>query len=124
LPFCQKHNIGVVSYSPMQSGLLTGKMTRERIEALPASDWRRGGRGFQEPMLTRAFALVERLREIGARHGRSPGEVAVAWVLHQPAITAAIVGARRPQQIEEIVGAGEFRLTSREMEELGIEVRQ
>lgn len=124
LPFCQKHNIGVISYSPMQSGLLTGKMTRERIEALPASDWRRGGRGFQEPMLTRAFGLVEQLREIGARHGRSPGEVAVAWVLQHPAITAAIVGARRPQQIEEIVGAGAFRLSAEEMEELEFGVKQ
>jgi aryl-alcohol dehydrogenase-like predicted oxidoreductase len=124
LPFCQKHHIGVISYSPMQSGLLTGKMTRDRIDSLPETDWRRGVRGFREPMLTRAFALVERLREIGARHARSPGEVAVAWVVHQPAITAAIVGARRPEQIDEMVGAGEFQLSAEELEELELEVKQ
>jgi aryl-alcohol dehydrogenase-like predicted oxidoreductase len=118
LPFCQKHHIGVISYSPMQSGLLTGKMTRERIEALPATDWRRGTRGFQEAMLSRAFPLVERLREIGARHGKTPGQVAVAWVLRHPAITAAIVGARRPGQVDGIVESGDFRLSGEEIDEL------
>ena len=118
LPFCQEHNIGVISYSPMQSGLLTGKMTRERIDALPPGDFRRNNRFFQEPALTRALALVERLRHIGARHGRAPGEVAVAWTLAHPAITAAIVGARRPQQVDEIAGSGAFRLSSEEVAEL------
>jgi aryl-alcohol dehydrogenase-like predicted oxidoreductase len=118
LPFCRKHGIGVVSYSPMQSGLLTGKMTRERIASLPEGDWRRGSRFFQEPMLTRALALVARLRDIGARHGRSPGEVAIAWTLHHPAITAAIVGARRPDQVDEIIGAGTFRLSDEETSDL------
>jgi aryl-alcohol dehydrogenase-like predicted oxidoreductase len=118
LPFCLKHNIGVIPYSPMQSGLLTGKMTRERIASLPATDWRRGSRFFQEPILTKALTLVEPLREIGARHGRSPGEVAITWVLHHPAITAVIVGARRPEQLDETVGAALFRLRAEEVEEL------
>jgi aryl-alcohol dehydrogenase-like predicted oxidoreductase len=118
LPFCLEHNIGVIPYSPMQSGLLTGTMTRERIAALPEGDWRRNNRFFQEPLLTRALALVERLRSTGARHGRTPGEVAIAWTLAHPAITAAIVGARRPQQVDEIAAAGDFRLSEREVEEL------
>jgi aryl-alcohol dehydrogenase-like predicted oxidoreductase len=102
----------------MQSGLLTGKMTRERIASLPEGDWRRGSRFFQEPMLTRALALVERLRDIGARHGRSPGEVAIAWTLHHPAINAAIVGARRPDQVDEIIGAGTLHLSDEEASDL------
>jgi aryl-alcohol dehydrogenase-like predicted oxidoreductase len=118
LPFCLEHNIGVIPYSPMQSGLLTGTMTRERIAGLPAGDWRRNNRFYQEPLLTRALTLVERLREIGARHGRAPAEVAIAWVLAHPAITAVIVGARRPQQVDELAGAGEFRLSDQEVEEL------
>jgi aryl-alcohol dehydrogenase-like predicted oxidoreductase len=118
LPFCLEHNIGVIPYSPMQSGLLTGKMTRERIAALPDGDWRRNNRFFQEPLLTRALTLVERLREIGARRGRTPAEVAIAWALAHPAITAVIVGARRPQQVDEIAAAGDFRLSEQEVEEL------
>jgi aryl-alcohol dehydrogenase-like predicted oxidoreductase len=114
LPYCLEQRIGVIPYSPMQSGLLTGKMTRERIASLPEGDWRRNGKFFQEPMLSRAFALVDRLREIGDRHGRTPGEVAIAWTLNNPAITAAIVGARRPDQLKGIVGAGSFRLTADE----------
>jgi aryl-alcohol dehydrogenase-like predicted oxidoreductase len=118
LPFCLEHHIGVISYSPMQSGLLTGKMTRERVAAFPAGDFRRNSRFYQEPMLTRGLALVDRLRAIGGRHGRSPGEVAIAWVLAHPAITAVIVGARRPDQVDELIGAGEFRLSEEELEEL------
>jgi aryl-alcohol dehydrogenase-like predicted oxidoreductase len=118
LPFCLQHNIGVIPYSPMQSGLLTGRMTRERIASLPAGDWRRNNRFFQEPMLTRAFSLVERLEEIGARHGRMPGEVAIAWTLRHPAITAAIVGARKPSQVDELAGALMFRLSADEVKEL------
>ena len=118
LPFCLQHNIGVIPYSPMQSGLLTGTMTRERIASLPEGDWRRNSRFFQEPLLTRALALVERLRVIAARHGRTPGEVAIAWTLRHPAITAAIVGARRPQQVDELIGAATFRLSSEEIAEL------
>ena len=122
LPFCAQHHIGVIPYSPMQSGLLTGKMTRARIESLPAGDWRRNNRFFQEPMLTKALALVERLQEVAARHGRTPGEVAIAWTLRHPAITATIVGARKPDQIDELAGALTFRLSESEVEELAAAV--
>ena len=118
LPFCLQNNIGVIPYSPMQSGLLTGTMTRERIASLPEGDWRRNNRFYQEPLLSRALSLVETLRAIGGKHGRTPGEVAIAWTLRQPAITATIVGARRPQQIDELIGAATFRLSLREIEEL------
>jgi aryl-alcohol dehydrogenase-like predicted oxidoreductase len=114
LPYCVDHNIGVISYAPMQSGLLTGKMTRERLASLPDGDFRRNNKFFQEPVLSRALALVERLRDVGARHGRAPGEAAIAWVLNHPAITAAIVGARRPDQLDGIVGAGSFTLSAEE----------
>jgi aryl-alcohol dehydrogenase-like predicted oxidoreductase len=111
LPYCAAHNIGTIVYSPMQSGLLTGKMTRERIAALPVDDWRREkNRHFQEPLLSRNLKLVELLKGIGARHGRTPGEIAIAWVLRLRAVTAAIVGARRPGQLRELLGAAEFRL--------------
>jgi len=118
LPFCLEHHIGVIPYSPMQSGLLTGKMTRERVAALPAGDFRRNNRFYQEPQLTRGLALADRLREIGERHGRTAGEVAIAWVLANPAITAVIVGARRPDQVDELARAGEFRLSTDELAEL------
>ncbi|MBV9789110.1 MAG: aldo/keto reductase [Chloroflexi bacterium] len=118
LPFCRQQGIGVIVYSPMMSGLLTGKMTRERIANMPDDDWRRGDREFQEPQLTRNLQLVEVLRAIGERHGRSPGEVAVAWTLRHPAVTGAIVGARRPSQIEGTVGAADFRLTPEELAEI------
>ena len=111
LPFCQRHRIGVIVYSPMMCGLLTGKMTRERIAAFPRDDWRRRDSEFQEPRLSRNLELVERLRAIGQRHGRSPAEVAIAWTLRHPAVTGAIVGARRPEQVDEIIRAGEFRLS-------------
>ena len=114
LPYCVDQNIGVISYAPMQSGLLTGKMTRERLASLPDGDFRRNNKFFQEPVLSRALALVDRLRDIGARHGRAPGEAAIAWVLSHPAITAAIVGARRPDQLDGIVGAGSFTLSAEE----------
>ena len=118
LPFCLEHHIGVIPYSPMQSGLLSGKMTRERIAALPEGDWRRNNRFYHEPMLSRAFALVEQLQKIGGRYGRNAGEVAIAWTLRHPAITATIVGARNPQQIDELIGAATFRLSPQEIEEL------
>lgn len=118
LPYCLEQNIGVIPYSPMQSGLLTGTMTRDRIASLPEGDWRRNNRFFQEPQLSNALALVERLREVGARHGRKPGQVAIAWVRAHPAITAVIVGARRPDQVDELVSAGDFTLTPSEVEEL------
>jgi aryl-alcohol dehydrogenase-like predicted oxidoreductase len=115
LPFCQRHGIGVIVYSPMQSGLLTGAMTRERIDAMPDDDWRRRDAEYQEPKLSQNLALVERLREVGRRHRRSPGEVAVAWVLRRPDVTGAIVGARRPDQVSGVVGAGDLRLTADEL---------
>lgn len=111
LPWCLAHGTGVIVYSPMQSGLLTGAMTRERLAALPHNDWRRKGKFFQEPYLTHALALVERLTAVGARHGRSPGEVAIAWTLRHAAVTAAIVGARRADQLDGIVGAAALELS-------------
>jgi aryl-alcohol dehydrogenase-like predicted oxidoreductase len=120
LPHCLANNIGVIAYSPMASGLLTGAMTRERIAALPADDWRKEkNKHYQEPLLTRNLNLVELLKSIGSRHGKSPGEVAVAWVLRHPAVTGAIVGARRPGQLKELVGAADWRLTAAEVDEIG-----
>jgi aryl-alcohol dehydrogenase-like predicted oxidoreductase len=118
LPFCREHNIGVIVYSPMQSGLLTGKMTRERIAALPENDWRRSSPYLREPRLTRALQVVDELQTVGSRHGRTPGEVAIAWTLRDPAVTGAIVGARRPDQVNEIVGAQSFRLSDAEIQGL------
>ncbi len=118
LPYCQEHNIGVLAYSPMKSGLLTGKMTRERIAAMPPDDFRQRTPHFQEPRLSRNLELVELLRRIGARHGRNPGEVAIAWVLRHPAITAAIVGMRSAEQAREMLGAAEFRLSPEEIAEI------
>lgn len=116
LPFCEEHNIGVVAYSPMASGLLTGAWTRERLAALPADDWRREkNKQFQEPLLTRNLKLVELLREIGAPHAKTPAQVAVAWVLRHPAVTGAIVGARRPGQLPELLGAADWRLSTSEV---------
>jgi aryl-alcohol dehydrogenase-like predicted oxidoreductase len=115
LPYCQQHNIGVINYSPMVSGLLTGAMTKERVAQLPQDDWRRNNHRFQEPQLSRNLKLVELLREIGSAHGRSPGEVAIAWTLRQPAVTAAIVGARNAKQVDGIIGAATFRLNSDEI---------
>jgi aryl-alcohol dehydrogenase-like predicted oxidoreductase len=119
LPHCLAHGIGVLAYSPMASGLLTGAMTRERLAALPPDDWRKEkNRHYQEPLLTRNLNLVELLKGVGARHAKSPGEVAIAWVLRQPAVTGAIVGARKPGQLKELVGAAEWRLTTAEAGEI------
>ncbi len=118
LPFCQRQGIGVIVYSPMGSGLLTGSMTRERLAKLPGEDWRRRSEYFQEPRLSRNLAMAEKLRPIAKRHGRSAGEAAIAWTLRHPAVTGAIVGARNAAQIEGVIGAGEFRLTRDEIQEL------
>ena len=115
LPYCERHNIGVINYSPMVSGLLTGAMTAERVANLPSDDWRRNNARFQEPQLSRNLKLVELLREIGNVHGRSPGEVAIAWTLRLSAVTAAIVGARSAKQVDGIVGAATFRLQPEEI---------
>ena len=114
LPFAQQNGIGVINYSPMVSGLLTGKMTAERVAAMPADDWRRKGVEFNEPRLSRNLRLVELLREIGNGHSVSPGVVAVAWTLHHPGITAAIVGGRSAEQVEELSAALHFRLSDEE----------
>jgi aryl-alcohol dehydrogenase-like predicted oxidoreductase len=114
LPFAKVNGIGVINYSPMLSGLLTGKMTAERVAALPADDWRKRAPEFKEPRLGKNLKLVELLREIGAGHGVAPGVVAVAWTLHHPAITAAIVGGRSARQVDGLAPALEFRLTAEE----------
>lgn len=114
LPYAQEHHIGVINYSPMLSGMLTGKMTAERIAAMPADDWRRNNSEYKEPRLSRNLRLVELLREIGSGHGVTPGVVAVAWTLHHPAITAAIVGGRSAGQVEETAAALDFRLNEEE----------
>lgn len=118
LPFTDAHGIGVIVYSPMKSGLLTGKMTRERIASMPPDDFRQRTPHFKEPKLTRNLALVELLREIGNRHGRAAGEVAIAWTLRRPEVTAAIVGLRSPEQLMGVVGAAEFRLSGDEVTEI------
>lgn len=118
LPYCLQHGIGVINYSPMVSGLLTGRMTRERIANLPKDDWRKYDEDFRDPKLTRALDLVEKLKEIGARHDVSAGVVAIAWTLANPAITGVISGARSHRQIEEISPALEFRLAPDEVAEI------
>jgi aryl-alcohol dehydrogenase-like predicted oxidoreductase len=118
LPYCLKHGIGVISYAPMASGLLTGAMTRERAASLSPDDFRSRNPEFKEPKLSKNIEVVERLRKVGARHGRGPGEVAIAWVLGHPAITGAIVGARNAKQAEGVMSAGELKLTAEEIAEI------
>ncbi len=118
LPWCQRAGVGVIVYSPMASGLLTGAMTRERIASLPKNDWRARNEQFQEPKLSANLKVLERLRAVGARHGRTPGEAAIAWTLNHPAVTGAIVGARSAKQVEGIIGALDFRLTPAEITEV------
>jgi aryl-alcohol dehydrogenase-like predicted oxidoreductase len=117
-PFAKANNIGVISYSPMRAGLLTGKMTKQRALGLGSDDWRSRDKDFQEPNLSRNLELAELLREIGARHGHTPGEVALAWVLREPAITGAIVGLRKPDQVRGTLGALTFRLDANEISEI------
>jgi aryl-alcohol dehydrogenase-like predicted oxidoreductase len=110
LPFAEREVIGVIVYSPMASGLLAGAMTRARIAQLPDDDWRRHDPRFQEPRLSHHLALVERLRAVADRHSTTPGAVAIAWALHDPAIDGAIVGFRRPDQVDPLVRAADLRL--------------
>lgn len=124
LPFCQQHTIGVIVYSPMQSGLLAGSMTHERAAALTDDDWRSRNPQFQEPNLSRNIALAGVLRQIGERHGRSAGETAVAWTLRHPAVTGAIVGFRKPEQVDGVIGAMNYRLSDDELAEIDAWVRQ
>jgi aryl-alcohol dehydrogenase-like predicted oxidoreductase len=118
LPYCQREGIGAIVYSPMASGLLTGAMTRERIAKLPNDDWRKKHADFNEPNLSRNLALVDHLRQIGQRHGRSAGEVAIAWTLQNPAVTGAIVGARNATQAEGVMRAGDLKLSGEEILEI------
>jgi aryl-alcohol dehydrogenase-like predicted oxidoreductase len=118
LQWCESEGVGVIVYSPMASGLLTGAMTRERAASFPEGDWRRKNPEFQDPKLSANLALVERLRSVGARHGKSPGETAIAWTLRNPAVTGAIVGGRNAKQVEGIIGAAGFRLSSEEVADI------
>jgi aryl-alcohol dehydrogenase-like predicted oxidoreductase len=118
LPFCEQQGIGVIVYSPMASGLLTGAMTRERVAQLPKDDWRKNHPSFNEPKLSENLALAERLRIVGKGRGQNPGAIAVAWTLRNPAVTAAIVGARSPQQIEGTIDAAYLHLTDEAIHEI------
>ena len=118
LPFCLEQNIGVIVYSPMLSGMLSGAMTRERALNLPPDDWRRNNKEFQEPRLSYNLELVELLKKTGKKHGLSAGEVAVAWTLHHPAVTAAIVGGRSAEQVEGTIGAAEMTFAQEEAREI------
>ncbi|MEZ4668655.1 MAG: aldo/keto reductase [Anaerolineae bacterium] len=118
LPYCEQQNIGVINYSPMGAGLLTGAMTLERARSLPANDWRSRDERFHEPRILRHLKLVDLLTDIGSRHGRTPGETAIAWTLRLPAVTGAIVGARSAKQIEGVFGALDFRLSESEINEI------
>ncbi|MDX1993182.1 MAG: aldo/keto reductase [bacterium] len=124
LPFCLQNNIGVIVYSPMQSGLLSGAMTRERVEKFAQDDWRRNDSEFQEPRLSRNLALQDVLREIGAAYGRTAGEVAIAWTLHNPAVTAAIVGARSAEQVDGFINAGNLNLSADDLARIETFVQQ
>ena len=117
-PYCKDHNVGIIVYSPMLSGMLTGGMTRERALNLPVNDWRRNKPEFSEPKLSQNLELVERLRAIGERYGRTPGEIAIAWTLLNPAVTGAIVGSRSAKQAEGVMRAGELKLTAHDIDQI------
>jgi aryl-alcohol dehydrogenase-like predicted oxidoreductase len=118
LPYAEQQGIGVLVYSPMGSGLLTGAMTRERIAAMPEDDWRRTDPRFTEPLLSRHLALADRLRVIGGRHGVTPGAVAAAWTLANPAVDGAITGFRRPDQVAPVLAAANLELTEQDLAEI------
>lgn len=118
MPTCARHGIGILAYSPMQAGLLTGAMTRVRVQSLPEDDWRRRTAEFQEPRLTKNLELQARLAELGARHHHSAAVVALAWVLRRPELTGAIVGARNAAQVQGWIAALEFRLSEAELAEI------
>jgi len=118
LPFAAKNNIGVIVYSPMYSGLLSGAMTRDRIRSFAPDDWRSKNPNFQEPLLSRNLRLACLLQDIGSRHGRTTGEVAIAWTLHNPAVTGAIVGVRNRAQVDGVIGAADFHLSDDELSEI------
>lgn len=115
LPYCHDQDIGVINYSPMASGLLTGKMTRERLASLAEDDWRRGNKNFKEPLFSRNLELVELLRGIAGELDCTIAEVAIAWTLLNPAVTAAIVGLRKPEQVNGVIRAGSIELTGEQL---------
>ena len=118
LPFAESEDIGVIVYSPMGSGLLTGKMTRERIQGLADDDWRKHDERFQEPQLSEHLSIADRVTSLADRLGVSPGAVAVAWTLRNPAVDGAIVGLRRPDQVDELIGSATVTLSDADMAEL------
>jgi aryl-alcohol dehydrogenase-like predicted oxidoreductase len=118
LPYAMDEGIGVIVYAPMSSGLLTGAMTRERIASLPDDDWRKRDARFQEPALSEHLATVERLRAVADRHDTTPGAVAIAWTLQNPAVDGAIVGFRRPEQVDPLVVAANLELTPEDLAEI------
>ena len=118
LPFCLDHGIGVIHYAPMHSGLLTGAMTKERVMKMPDNDFRKRAKQYQEPLLSRNLDVARLLGEIGTRHQVSAGVVAIAWTLHNPAVTAAIVGGRNAEQVKGVLPAAEFRLSEDEYNEI------
>ncbi len=118
LPFCREHGIGVINYAPMHSGLLTGAMTKERVMKMPDNDFRKRAKQYQEPLLSRNLDVARLLAEIGTRHEVSAGVVAIAWTLHNPAVTAAIVGGRNAGQVEGVLPAASFRLSEDEYNEI------
>src|ERR1700733_4216108 len=115
LPYALNQRIGVIVYSPMASGMLSGAMTRERIASMPTDDWRKDSANFQEPLLSRNLRLVETLRAVGERYNATPGEIAIAWTLRNPAVTGAIVGVRSAQQVSGIAGAADIVLSPEDM---------
>jgi aryl-alcohol dehydrogenase-like predicted oxidoreductase len=118
LPFAESEGIGVIVYSPMGSGILTGRMTRERVAGLPDDDWRKRDRRFNEPQLSQNLELVERLKAVAERHGTVPGAVAIAWTLRNPAVDGAIVGFRSPDQVDPLLPAANLELTDEDVDQI------
>jgi len=124
LPFCAQNNIGVIVYSPMQAGLLSGRFSQARAAALPADDWRKNSPDFQEPQLSATLEMVEKMRPMAQKHGQPVANLAIAWTLRRPEMTAAIVGARKPEQIRETAAAGDITLSAEEIAELDRLIRE
>jgi aryl-alcohol dehydrogenase-like predicted oxidoreductase len=118
LPYCEEHDIGVIMYSPMASGLLSGSFTRERLASMREDDWRRSEADFTEPLVSRSLALVDRLTLVAERKGCSMGELAIAWALAHPAVDGAIVGLRRPAQVDLLLGAATVELNRDDLDEI------